>query len=166
MKYTVEISDIINEFKWWSGALDTIKDIREAGLEEEFNSHIEETFMFDEEPPRDVDINDYVWHDRASVYAALGLDEDGKLPDEEDEDGDPLLLQVDGRPMTEDEAEQLKDAIFSGGDEELLNAAKEAADEDAFDMENYEYSYQIPNHVINVVYGEISFTAEDFACNV
>ena len=164
MKYTVEISDVINEFKWWGGACDTIKDIREAGLGEEFNRHIEETFMFDEEPPRDVDINDYVWHDRASVYDALGLDEDGKLPDEdtededgdedEDEDGDPLLLQVDGRAMTEEEAEQLKDAIFCKVD---------ACD---LPLDGFEYPHEIPNYYLNATYEGIAFTADDFGCNL
>jgi hypothetical protein len=85
MTYTKEFD--ADTFEWWSGACDTIKDIREAGLIDELTAHIEEVFGFDEEPPTDTALNDYVWFERDSIYEALGLDENGKLPSEdEDED--------------------------------------------------------------------------------
>lgn len=85
MNYTKEFD--ADTFEWWSGACDTIKDIRAAGLIDELTAHIEEVFADNEEPPTDTDINDYVWHDREYVYEALGLDENGELPsDDEDEE--------------------------------------------------------------------------------
>ena len=84
MNYTREFD--ADTFEWWSGACDTIKDIRAAGLMDELTEHIEEVFGYDENPPSDTDINDYVWHDRSSVYEALGLDENGELPSDEEEE--------------------------------------------------------------------------------
>ena len=78
----------VNTFPWWSGACDTIRDIENADKMDELQSHLEEVFGYNEEPPTDTDINDYVWHDRASVYEALGLDENGEIPEEEDEEED------------------------------------------------------------------------------
>ena len=75
----------VNTFQWWSGACDTIKDIEAAGLMDELQSHLEEVFC-DGEIPTDTDINDYVWHDREMVYEALGLDENGEIPEEEGEE--------------------------------------------------------------------------------
>ena len=86
MVYTVDFD--ANTFDWWSGARDTIKDIEAAGLMDELTTHIEEVFGFDDEPPSDTDINDYVWHDRDRVYDALGLDENGELPSDEDDEED------------------------------------------------------------------------------
>ena len=84
MVYTKEFS--VDTFEWWSGACDTIEDIRNANLMDELQSHLEEVFGYNEEPPTETDINDYVWHDRAMVYDALGLDENGELPSEEEEE--------------------------------------------------------------------------------
>ena len=84
MDYTKEFD--ADTFEWWSGACDTIKDIRAANLIDELTAHIEEVFGWDNEPPTETDINDYVWHDRDSVYRALGLDENGKLPDEDEDE--------------------------------------------------------------------------------
>ena len=84
MTYTKDFD--ADTFEWWSGACDTIKDIRAAGLIDELTEHIEEVFGCDEEPPTETAINDYVWHDRESVYAALGLDENGELPSEDEDE--------------------------------------------------------------------------------
>ena len=76
----------VNTFEWWSGAKDTIADIEAADKMDELQSHLEEVFGYGE-IPTNTDINDYVWHDRASVYEALGLDENGEIPaDDEDEE--------------------------------------------------------------------------------
>lgn len=83
MRYTREFS--VDSFPWWSGAKDTVEDVRRAGLMDELQGHIEMAFADDEEPPTDTQVNDYVWFERASIYQALGLDENGELPGGEDE---------------------------------------------------------------------------------
>ena len=82
MTYKVEFN--VDKFEWWSGACDTIKDIKNAGKMDELQSHLEEVFA--DSDPTDTDINDYVWHDRAFVYEALGLDENGELPEDDKEE--------------------------------------------------------------------------------
>ena len=66
----------------WSGALDTLADIENAGKEEELMQHLED--MFADRTPTDTDINDYLWHDREYVYEALGLNSNGEIPTEVD----------------------------------------------------------------------------------
>lgn len=161
--YTVETSDLINDFPWWSGARETIADIIAANKEEDFNQHMEEMML--DGDWTDTQVNDYVWHDRESVYEACGLDENGELPSDEDEDEDedgdpedePLTLTVDGRPMTDDEAAQLRDTLYYDG--------KADSDLSKYELPKYEYPFQIPNSILNSVYGDVSFTSEDFACN-
>ena len=86
MEYRTEFD--VWEFPWWSGAKDTIEDIKKADKMHDLQCHLEDVFSCDETPPTDTDINDYVWHDRAMVYEALGLDENGELPKDEDEEED------------------------------------------------------------------------------
>ena len=83
MKYTNEFD--INTFKFWSGAKDTITDIQRAGKLEELGALIEEVFGDNEEPPSETAINDFVWFERDFIYENLGLDENGNLPDGEQE---------------------------------------------------------------------------------
>ena len=52
----------------WSGALQTLDDIKNADLEEEATT-----------------LNDYIWFERDEIYEALGLDENGELPKEDEE---------------------------------------------------------------------------------
>ena len=86
MKVTIDIDTFDELYKnSWSGAIDTLNDIQKAGKEEELMKHLEEPFLFGEEIPSETTVNDYLWHDREYVYEALGLDENGELP-EEDED--------------------------------------------------------------------------------
>lgn len=68
----------------WSGALDTLEDIENADLEEELMEHLEEIFR--DSTPTETEVNDYLWHDRESVYYALGLNENGELEEEENEE--------------------------------------------------------------------------------
>ncbi len=70
----------------WSGAIDTLDDIRNADLEDELMQHLEEIF-FDEEVG-ETELNDYLWHDRDNVYDSLGLDENGEIPKDDDEEED------------------------------------------------------------------------------
>jgi hypothetical protein len=67
----------------WSGALDTLADIERANVEEELMQHLEEVFM--DRTPTDTEVNDYLWHDRESVYEAVGLNENGEIPTVVDE---------------------------------------------------------------------------------
>lgn len=66
----------------WGGALDTLKDIENADKEEEFMQYLEEAFIDDEEIT-DTSINDYIHYESDEIYETLGLDENGKLIEEE-----------------------------------------------------------------------------------
>ena len=68
----------------WSGARQTLDDIRNADLEEEFMQYLDEMFGADE--VGDTELNDFIWFDRDTIYDYLGLDENGEIPkDDEDE---------------------------------------------------------------------------------
>lgn len=67
----------------WSGARDTLDDIKNADLEEEFMDYLEG--LFGEEEVEDTTLNDYIWFERDEIYEALGLDENGELPKEDEE---------------------------------------------------------------------------------
>ena len=69
----------------WGGALDTLKDIENADKEEEFMQYLEEAFCDDEEIT-DTSINDYIHYESDEIYETLGLDENGKLIEEEEEE--------------------------------------------------------------------------------
>lgn len=68
----------------WSGALETLEDIENAGLEEEFMECLEE--VFGDEEVSDTELNDFIRMDRETIYSALGLDENGELIEDEEED--------------------------------------------------------------------------------
>lgn len=74
MKYKVNFN--IDEFKFWSGAKDTIESIKKNNLMDELENLIEETFEWD--IPTDTDINDFVWFERDEIYKRLGLNENGE----------------------------------------------------------------------------------------
>ena len=70
----------------WSGAKDTLDDIKNANLEEEFMQLLDEYFGTEEEVD-DTELNDFIWFERDTIYKNLGLDENGKVKtDEEDDD--------------------------------------------------------------------------------
>lgn len=70
----------------WSGARQTLDDISNADLEEEFMDYLEG--LFGEEEVEDTTLNDYIWFERDEIYEALGLDENGELPKEDEDDDD------------------------------------------------------------------------------
>lgn len=86
MTYTKEFS--IDDFQFWSGAKDTVEDVRRAGKMDELEAVIEAAFECDEEPPTETQINDFVWFERELIYGQLGLDENGNLPDEDEEENE------------------------------------------------------------------------------
>lgn len=67
----------------WSGAIDTLKDIERANLETEFMNYLEE--IFEGNIPTDTQVNDFIWFERDMIYEAMGLDENGEVVDEEEE---------------------------------------------------------------------------------
>lgn len=70
----------------WSGAIDTLNDIERADLEDEFMDFLEEVFR--SETPTETEVNDFIWFEREYIYESLGLDENGELPTEDEEDED------------------------------------------------------------------------------
>ena len=86
MKYTKEFS--IDDFQFWSGAKDTVEDVRRANKMDELEAVVEAAFECDEEPPTETQINDFVWFERDLIYGQLGLDENGNLPGEDEEEED------------------------------------------------------------------------------
>lgn len=84
MVYSKEFS--VDTFPFWSGAKDTIKDVQTASKMDELQSLIEEQFADSETPPTETEINDFVWFERDFIYNRLGLDENGELHDEDEDE--------------------------------------------------------------------------------
>ena len=84
MVYSKDFS--VDSFEFWSGAKDTVEDVRKAGKMDELQTLIEEQFC--DHVPTATQINDFVWFERTFIYSQLGLDENGNLPEEDDEDED------------------------------------------------------------------------------
>ena len=69
----------------WSGAIDTLQDIANANLEEEFMENLENIYFL-EETPTETELNDFIWFERDTIYSDLGLNENGELEEEEEEE--------------------------------------------------------------------------------
>lgn len=84
MVYSRDFS--VDSFEFWSGAKDTVKDVRKAKKMDDLQTLIEEEFA--DRVPTATQINDFVWFERGFIYSQLGLDENGELEDggEEDEE--------------------------------------------------------------------------------
>ena len=67
----------------WSGALDTLKDIENAGREEELMQFLEEVFA--DQTPTETDVNDFLWFEREFIYENVGLNKNGEIPTVVDE---------------------------------------------------------------------------------
>ncbi len=80
MKYSVEFS--VDSFQFWSGAKDTVADVRKAGKMDDLQNLIEERFP--DSVPTETQINDFVWFERDYIYSQLGLNENGEPEDEDD----------------------------------------------------------------------------------
>ena len=68
----------------WSGAESIIDIKRDADKEDELMELLEETYG--EETPTETELNDYLWHESEDIFDRLGLDENGKPIDEDDEE--------------------------------------------------------------------------------
>ena len=79
-------NDFYNLFEnSWSGAKDTLEDIIKAELEDEFMEHLEMVFGAVEEIT-DTELNDYIWFNRDDIYSSLGLDENGEVINDDEDD--------------------------------------------------------------------------------
>ena len=76
----------------WSGAIDTLQDIANANLEEEFMENLENIYFLGE-TPTDTELNDFIWFERDTIYSDLGLNKNGELEEEEE---DYLLERQEG----------------------------------------------------------------------
>ena len=56
----------------WSGAIDTLQDIANANLEEEFMENLENIYFLGE-TPTETELNDFIWFERDTIYSDLGL---------------------------------------------------------------------------------------------
>ena len=72
MKYLQEFN--VDTFPWWSGAKDTIAEVRKAKKMDELQAHIEEAFA--EEVPTATQLNDYVWFQSGYIFTSLGIHND------------------------------------------------------------------------------------------
>ena len=78
-------NDFYNLFEnSWSGAKDTLEDIIKAEKEEEFMQYLDEEFGADE--VGDTELNDFIWFERNTIYDYLGLDENGEIPKDDEDD--------------------------------------------------------------------------------
>lgn len=80
----IDFNDLQNMV--WSGAEVTVENIANASMEDELMGLLEE--MFFENVPTETEINDFLWFDSEYIYETLGLNEDGEVDDEEDEESD------------------------------------------------------------------------------
>lgn len=84
----------IEYFEAWSGGDDTKKDIIAANKSSLFDDMLYDWFP---KGCTETELNDFLWFDRDTIYEALGLDENGELPEEEREElkfdiGDPVIV--------------------------------------------------------------------------
>ena len=70
MKYYVE--EHIENFKAWSGGLDTLEIIRAYHKLDDLEDYLQEIFY--DTIPSDTDINDFLWFERDTILFNLGID--------------------------------------------------------------------------------------------
>lgn len=127
MKYYVE--EHIENFKAWSGGLDTFETIRAYGKLDDLEAYLQEIFL--DTTPSDTDINDFLWFERQDILNNLGIDE-RTVQEKFSDMCDDLEIETEIRNILG----RLK--YNSNGIEGILNIAKE------FDLEyteNLEYNY-------------------------
>ena len=72
MEYKVEINSLEN-FKAWSGGLETLNTVRERGGVDTLTVICEDIFSGD--IPTETTINNWLWFDSDFIYQALGYDD-------------------------------------------------------------------------------------------
>ena len=80
--------DTFSELREQTWCCDFVLDaIEKANKENDFMEYLEEIyFMSDEEIPTMTELNDYIRFDYEEIFEALGLDEGGNEPEEEEEE--------------------------------------------------------------------------------
>lgn len=69
MKYTSEFS--IDTFPFWSGAIDVVRNVRQAEKLDELGQLIED--YFDNRTPTKTEVNDFVWFNAEYIYEQLQI---------------------------------------------------------------------------------------------
>lgn len=70
MKYYVE--EHIENFKAWSGGLDTFETIRTYNKLDDLENYLQD--VFNDTIPSDTDINDFLWFERDTILNDLDID--------------------------------------------------------------------------------------------
>ena len=84
VKKELDFNDIVRETWECDYTLDAIE---KAEKEDDFMSHLEEIFfMSDEEIPTMTELNDCIRFESDEIFECLGLNEDGEIEDEEEEE--------------------------------------------------------------------------------
>lgn len=69
----------VSIFPWWSGAVDTIDEIRKARKMDDLQGFLETYYMG--KIPTMTEINDLLWFNDEFVFKSLGMEvEDGAIP--------------------------------------------------------------------------------------
>ena len=69
MKFTQEFN--VDTFHFWSGAKDTIEDIKKAKKMDELQTLIEDYFA--DQTPTKTQVNDFVWFQRDFIFEQLEI---------------------------------------------------------------------------------------------
>lgn len=72
MIYSKEFS--VDTFPWWSGARDTIAEVKKHNKMDDLQQLIEENFS--DKVPTDTEVNDFVWLERSWILTQLDIDDD------------------------------------------------------------------------------------------
>lgn len=84
VKNELGFSDL--ERECWSGAVDTLRRIREEGLEDEFMDYLDEMMDSDYSIPTMTEVNDFLWFESEQIFEDLGISDEEEEDDEEDEE--------------------------------------------------------------------------------
>lgn len=108
------------EKECWSGAVDTLRTIREHDMEDAFMDLLFEVFC-DGDYPTLTAINDLLWFDDGFIFESLGIDpdDDDDYEDDDDEDEDDYDDDFD---YNFDEKEN---AMLLRGDDEYVDRVAE-----------------------------------------
>ena len=72
MIYSKEFS--VDTFPWWTGAKDTIAEVKKHNKMDELQQLIEENFS--DKIPTATEVNDFVWLERSWILTQLGIEDD------------------------------------------------------------------------------------------
>ena len=70
IKKEYDFTDLKNNS--WSGAINTLEIIEDAGKEEELMSFLEDE-IFTEKTPTETDVNDFLWFEPEIIFESLGI---------------------------------------------------------------------------------------------